>query len=58
MTKLLIDYANRNDIILNIDEKDKYGDYPLLQSTFYDNIEIFKLIIEYANRNDIILNMN
>ncbi|ORX76179.1 hypothetical protein BCR32DRAFT_284430 [Anaeromyces robustus] len=30
ITKLLIDYANKNNLLLNINEKDKDRNYPLL----------------------------
>jgi len=57
--KLLIDYANKNNIILNINDKNKLGNYPLLWSIGKDNsVEITKLLIDYANKNNIILNIN
>jgi len=57
--KLLIDYATKNKIILEINEKEnEYGIYPLLNATENNNIELVKLLIDYANHNNIILNIN
>jgi len=55
MTKLLIEYANKNNIILELNEKDKDVIYPLIWSIDINNIEITKLLIEYANKNNILL---
>ena len=40
MVKLLIDYANKNNIILEFNEKNKKWYYPLLLSCRENNIEI------------------
>ncbi|ORY53370.1 hypothetical protein LY90DRAFT_670381 [Neocallimastix californiae] len=56
--KILIQYANQFNVILNINEKDKNG-IPLLYSVIAENsIELVKLIIDYAEKNNIILNLN
>jgi len=44
----------KNNIILQLNEKDKYGSYPLLKAIGNDNIEIVQQLINYANNNDII----
>ncbi|OUM60456.1 hypothetical protein PIROE2DRAFT_13764 [Piromyces sp. E2] len=56
--QLLIDYANNNNIVLNINEKDNYGDYPFFMACMIDNIKMVQLLIEYANINHIIFNVN
>jgi len=65
MVKLLIEYANHNQIILNINDivdwrfsysKGCNTDFPLLRSINNNNIEIVKLLIEYAEENNITLN--
>ncbi|KAL6626038.1 ankyrin, partial [Neocallimastix sp. 'constans'] len=57
--KLLINYANNNsNIILNINEKDKNENYPLLKAVILNDIEIVKLLMDYATRNNHILEIN
>eukprot|EP00833_Pecoramyces_ruminatium_P012474 jgi/Orpsp1_1/1186506/evm.model.d7180000051081.1 len=58
MVKLLIEYANQHQIILELNEKNDYGNYPLLEAINNNNIEIVKLLIEYANQHQIILELN
>jgi len=59
MTKLFIDYATRNNIILNINEPiNENGNYPLLQSININNIEMTKLLLDYVTKNNIILKIN
>jgi len=57
--KLLFEYANRNNIILDINNQcNKFYDYPLCAITRGNYIEVLELFIEYANRNNIILDIN
>jgi len=56
--KLLIEYANKNNIILELNAKDKDGKYPLLEVIKVKNFELVTLLIEYADKNGIILNLN
>ena len=56
--KKILDYATEHKIILELNEKNKYGNYPLLRVTYCDNIEIVKLLIDYATENKIILKLN
>ena len=58
MVQLLIDYANKNNITLKLNEKNKYGSFPLLLSCNKNNIEMVQLLIEYSNKNNIILELN
>ncbi|KAL6631931.1 hypothetical protein U3516DRAFT_887388 [Neocallimastix sp. 'constans'] len=44
MIKLLIDYANNNNIILEMNEKDKNGNCPLLEASKYHSSEMIKLL--------------
>jgi len=50
----LIDYANKNNIVLKINEQDNDGNYPLHSAACNNNIEIVKQLIDYANKNNII----
>ena len=58
--KNILDYATENKFILELNEKDKDGWYPLLDaiSCYNNNIEMVKLLIDYANKNKIILELN
>jgi len=65
ITKLLIDYANKHNIVLNMNGKSKNGidlssgrDYPLLWSISQNNFELTKLLINYARKNNITLNLH
>eukprot|EP00833_Pecoramyces_ruminatium_P012007 jgi/Orpsp1_1/1186039/evm.model.c7180000096583.2 len=58
IVKLLIDYANENNIILELNEKNEFGDFPLLMAINKYNIEMVKLLIDYANEKNIILELN
>jgi len=55
MVKLLMEYANKHNIILEINEKNEDGNNSLNLSIKHNNIEIIKLLIEYANQYNIIL---
>jgi len=35
---------------LELNEKNKNGDYPLLKAIFNDNTEVIKLLIDYAKK--------
>ena len=56
--RLLIEYANKNNIILKLNEKDVNGYYPLIDVCSKNNMECVRLLIEYANKNNIILELN
>jgi len=59
IAKILIEYANNNNIILNLNKKDENNDsYPLLEATSNSNIELVKLFIEYSYKYNIILELN
>ena len=60
MLKLLIDYAHKHNIILNINDKDEDGWSLLLgaNTTDHNNTEMVKLLIDYANNHNIILEVN
>jgi len=55
MVKLLLDYASKNDIIIELNEKDEDGDYPLLVAVNKNKFELVKLLVDYANTNHVIL---
>ena len=54
----ILDYAKKFNIILELNEKDRYSYSPIFQSVVQDNLYIIKLLIEYAIENNIILNFN
>ncbi|OUM58125.1 hypothetical protein PIROE2DRAFT_21401 [Piromyces sp. E2] len=58
MANILFDFMNKNGIFLDINENDYNGNYPLLETTYYNNIEMMKLLMDYADKNDIILKIN
>jgi len=43
---------------LNINEKDEYGNYPLLWACIKNNTEMVQLLMNYANQKDITLTIN
>jgi len=58
MVQLSIDYANKNGIIFELNEKNKKGYYPLLLSYTRNNTKIVQLLIDYADKKNIILELN
>jgi len=58
MLELLINYANKNNIISELNEKDENGNYPLFLACYNNHIEIVKLLFDYAIKNNIILELN
>ena len=48
----------KKKIILELNEKDNIGWYPLLKATDKNNIEMVQLLIDYATENKIILELN
>jgi len=44
LTKLIIEYANKNDILLSIKEANQYGKYPPFRTFFHNNVEMIKII--------------
>ncbi|KAG4084454.1 hypothetical protein H8356DRAFT_1352237 [Neocallimastix lanati (nom. inval.)] len=58
MVKLISEYAKRNNVVLVMNDKDKWGRNPLLYGIEKNNIEIVKLLINYAIKYKIILKIN
>lgn len=56
--KSIIETEKDKNNKLNLNEKYKDGNYPILLALLKNNNEIVKLIIQYANENDIKLNLN
>lgn len=50
--------ADRNNIVLELNDKNRDGNSLFFMATEYNNIEIVKLFINYANNNKIQLNIN
>eukprot|EP00833_Pecoramyces_ruminatium_P003430 jgi/Orpsp1_1/1177462/evm.model.c7180000061531.1 len=55
MVKLIIKYANENNIVLTINDRNSEGLNSILMATKKNNSEIINLITSYANENDILL---
>ncbi|KAG4084540.1 ankyrin repeat-containing domain protein [Neocallimastix lanati (nom. inval.)] len=53
-----MNYANENNIILQLNDKNDSGFYPFLSAIIKDDLDILKLIIDYAKKNNIILDIN
>jgi len=53
-----MEYAHQHKIVLELNEKNNNGWYPLYMSIYNNNIDIVKLLIIYANQNKIILELN
>jgi len=58
IVELLIEYANKNNILLKLNENDIYENNPLLEAVIKKNTKIVKLLIEYATKNNIIFELN
>ncbi|KAG4108106.1 ankyrin [Neocallimastix lanati (nom. inval.)] len=43
---------------IDINEKEKYGNYPLLQAINYNNLENVELLMNYADKHGIVLTIN
>lgn len=46
------------NIVIDINEKDGDGNFPLIKAIDKNNIEIVKLLMDYADHNNIELNIN
>jgi len=57
IVKLLMDYANKHNIILQLNEKNEDGN-SIMQAINNDNTEIVKLLMEYADNHNIVLELN
>eukprot|EP00833_Pecoramyces_ruminatium_P008659 jgi/Orpsp1_1/1182691/evm.model.c7180000082261.1 len=56
---MLIEYANKNDIVLEINERNtSNGWFPFIWAAYNKNINMVKLFIDYANKNNITININ
>eukprot|EP00833_Pecoramyces_ruminatium_P002493 jgi/Orpsp1_1/1176525/evm.model.c7180000057939.1 len=58
LLKLLIEYYNTHNIILELNKKNKDGDYPLLQAISLNNFEIVRLLLNYGNSHNITVELN
>jgi len=58
LVKLIMVYANNNNIILQVNEVSKNNYYPLLWCTMNNNFEMTQLIIDYAYSKNIILRLD
>jgi len=56
--KLILEYANKNNITVNVNALDMNGNYSILWCTNTNNIEMTKLLIDYADSKRIILKIN
>jgi len=58
MVNLLIEYANKNGIILNLNKKENIEESSFILACRKNNNEMDKLMIDYAKKNDIILKLD
>ncbi|KAG4081719.1 hypothetical protein H8356DRAFT_1756840, partial [Neocallimastix lanati (nom. inval.)] len=58
MVKLLIEYANNNKIILELNEKNEDGFIPIFGAIQNNNIEMFNVLVEYSKENGIKLRID
>ena len=56
--KLILEYANKNNITINVNVLDMHDNYSFLWCTITNNIEMTKLLIDYANSKRMILRIN
>jgi len=54
----IIEFADQYDILLNINEKDIDGNFPLLLAVNHNDLKILKCLVEYSKNHNIILNFN
>jgi len=53
MVQLLMEYGQRHQLLLGINEKDDDGNNPLHLSIINNNTEMVKLLMEYAKEHDL-----
>jgi len=58
MVKLLLDYANENNIIIDINRKNNQGNFPLLLAIRGNSVEVVQLLIDYAKTHHITLDVD
>jgi len=56
--KSILKNSTKDNKILELNEKDKDGYYPLYWAISKNNIKIVQLLLEYANQHQIILKLN
>ena len=56
--KLLMEYINDNNIILQLNEKTNDVNYPLLTAVMKNNLKVVQFILEHAKKHNIILKIN
>jgi len=54
----IIKYADQNNILLKINEKDEDGNFPLLQIINNNNFELLKYLVNYSINHNVIINFN
>jgi len=55
---LLIDYTNKRNIILKINDTNKDGWYPLYRNIYNNDKDNVELLLNYATNNNFILKLN
>eukprot|EP00833_Pecoramyces_ruminatium_P005328 jgi/Orpsp1_1/1179360/evm.model.c7180000069001.1 len=58
MINLLIEYANNNNTLLNVNQKNENENYPIVKALGKNDIEIIKILVEYTKNKGIILCIN
>jgi len=57
MIEAIINYANSKNIILNLNEKNIFNNYLILEANKARNVAGVQALLNYADKNSIILNM-
>jgi len=55
MIQLLIEYVNEHKVVLELNKKNKKGNYLLLQTVYRIKLEMIKLLMAYAKEYSILL---
>jgi len=58
MVTQLINFANDKNMILELNQMNSKGNYPLLSAYLNKNIEIIKILIDYADKMGTTLELN
>ena len=54
----MIEYANKNNIILELNNKFQCENSPIIDIIYSNNIEMLKLLFEYAENHKVLINLD
>jgi len=58
IVNIIIEYANQNNLVIDIKNRDNEGNFPLLEAIYDSSITIAKILFEYARVHNIVLEIN